>query len=464
MNVPQGFELDAPAQASNVPTGFELDAPSQDEGALVAAGRGALRNFPLAQQAAAAIAPINPFSEKGNYSDEMQHLTQAAEASKEAHRGAYGAGAVAGTVAPLLIPGVGEALEAAPVIGNAGLAAAQSQSDTNLTNPTRENAKDALVAGLVGGGIGAVGKGVRAISPSEKTLAANSTGLGFGFNARGAQNLLKGADPEADVIELGKWANNIQTDEGKTLAQYLRPGEKLKALGEIHDSAGKAIGDVINQVTPEKLPDIAPFRDQLDAIFQSVEDINPQAQQKIQGVLNRLDKLENSGKLDFTSLQKLKSNVGANMGDEPALQQAYGILAEYVDKTIDSYSKVIKDPELYQSFNLARVNYRNASRLLPILRKAEGRELAQGPLGNSGLLGMFGLAGGMAAGHPAAGAAGMAASAVGRPIANMVGRNAALRAVPYIPAMAKMLPGMSSAAQMELANALQDRFGKKEKE
>jgi hypothetical protein len=129
---------------------------------------------------------------------------------------------------------------------------------------------------------------------------------------------------------------------------------------------------------------------------------------------------------------------------------------------VDEYGKIIKDPAQAAKYAEAKLDYRNASKVLPILRRAEGRDLAQGPLGNSGLLGMFGLASGVAGGHPAAGAAAMAASAIGRPIGNMLGRNAALKAVPYMPAIAAGGRGLNQAAQTELADFLTSKLGKKE--
>jgi hypothetical protein len=420
--------------------------------------RGALRNVPLGQQAAAAIAPLNPFSQEKTYSKELEHLNQAAEQGKEQNPISYGVGALAGTLVPLAL-GQPEGIAANFGLG-AGINAAQSLSDENLSKaPSSDAMKQALIAAGIGGTLGAVGKGLQEIAPSENALGASMTGTGLGFNARGAQKLMGGADPEQDIYNLGKWANSAQTPEGKTLAQYIRPGDKLKAINDIHDAAGKTIGDIVDKTGKKISVSTKTLRDELTPILEQVQDINPQSEAKITGIFKRLDKLDSEpGKLDFDAIQKLKSHIGANMADDPAMQQAYGKFAQYANDTVDRYGLLIQDPRMREIYNAAKLDYKNSSQLLPILRKAEGREIAQGPLGNSGLLGMIGGAGALAAGHPVGAAATLAASAVGRPIINTLGRNVALRAVPKAAAIAGGGRGLNKVAQLELSNYLQNKF------
>ena len=457
MNAPTWEESeplqDAPAETPS----WEDSEPMPEQGMGESFARGALRNFPFAQQGAAAIAPINPFSQEKTYGAELKHLTEAAEQGKAQNPISYGAGAVAGTAAPLVL---GQPETLAGDIGlNAGLGAVQSASDANLTKPTGDQIKQALIAAGIGGGLGAVGHGLQAIAPSEKALGASSTGVGLGFNARGAQKLMTGADPEQEVYNLGKWANSATTKEGKTLSEYVRPGDQLKALGDIHDAAGKTIGGIIDEIGPKISVSSRTLREDLAPILEEVQDINPQAEAKIAGIFKRLDKLDaEPGKLDFNAIQKLKSHIGANMGDEPAMQQAYGKFAQYANDVVDRYSMLIKDPSKREAYEAAKIDYKNASKLLPILRKAEGREIAQGPLGNSGLLGMIGGAGALAAGHPAGAAAVLGGSAIGRPLVNSLGRNAALRSVPYAGKIAAGGKGLNRAAQLELANFLQNQY------
>src|ERR1700676_3698028 len=124
--------------------------PSNNLGGMAESfGRGALNNFPLAQQAAAALTP-------GSYSQNLASLNQKASASKAANPISYGTGAVPGSVAPLAIPVVGEALEASPVLGNAALGAANAVNNTDILRNPGEAARQAIQGGVVGGTIGGV--------------------------------------------------------------------------------------------------------------------------------------------------------------------------------------------------------------------------------------------------------------------------------------------------------------------
>src|SRR5579863_8620638 len=77
--------------------------PSELESGL----RGAANNFPMAPQAISAVEP-------GDYSKNLTDWNAKAAEAKAANPVSYGIGATAGTLAPLAIPGVGEAMEAAP--------------------------------------------------------------------------------------------------------------------------------------------------------------------------------------------------------------------------------------------------------------------------------------------------------------------------------------------------------------
>ncbi len=476
MNLPAGYEIDAPQRAdqftrvnsaSSAPTpppGYEIDAPVDAGGALEAGARGALRNFPFAQQAAAAIAPINPFSEKKTYSEEIKHLTDSAEASKAAHKVAYGTGAVAATAAPLLIPGAGAALEAAPILGNAAMSVIGSQSDTDLTAPTRENAKDAAIYGVIGGGIGALFNGAKNVLPlpTAEDVMAENTASGVGATARKLLGSgMMGKNPQADLAEMGNWLNTA--DEGKSLIHLTdKPGEILSKVQGVHDKAGAQIGALIDRIAPgNPIPhasitkDLYPIANELGTRIEG-------QQSNVMEVINEIKNLANNGELDISALNKIKSQVGKVSKDNPTMQRVYGALSDSVNNVVDEFGRIIKDPSVRGSFDKARVDYKNASRLIPILRYAEAKDLAGGAVGNSGLLGMFGLGAGVAAGHPVIGAAAMAANSVGRPIVNQLGKNIALKSVPYIPAAAEAAGKMSTAAQLELANALESKFKKKE--
>lgn len=443
----------------------QLNAP--DEGALMAAGRGALRNVPFAQQAVAGL-------ESGDYGQNLKGLVSGAEAAKVAHPVAYGAGAVGGTLAPMLLPVAGEALEASePVMagleaasgsgigGGAANAAAQSLSDANFKNLKPDDYKNALQSGLIGGTLGAATKGIQALAPSENNLASSMTGTGLGFNSRGAQKLMTGADPQAEVAGLGRWANEATTSAGKKISDELRPGDQIKILNQLHDEAGETIGNILKEVAPEASLPKASLTKDLYPLADELETLAPKEHGDVMGVINKINKLSDEGRLDLPALNKIKSFVGQAAQDNPTMARIYGHLSDSVNNAIDEYGRVIQDPSTRKVFDAARTNYRNASLLRPILSKWTGREMAQGPLGNSGLLGMIGGAGALAAGHPVGAAATMAGSAVGRPIANLLGRHAMLKGVPNAGAIAAGGRGLSKAAQLELANLLSSKFGGK---
>jgi hypothetical protein len=433
-------------------------------GALEASARGALRNFPLAQQAAAAIAPVNPFSEKETYGEELRHLTRAAEASKAAHPVAYGTGAVAGTVAPLLIPGVGAGLEAAPILGNAALGMIGSQSDTDLTAPTLDNAKDAAIAGTIGAAAGGIGKGIRALAPSAQDIQAGSTAAGIGTTPRKLLGSgFMGKNPQADLADLGEWINRAGPGGKPLIALADKPGEILSKVQHVHDVSGAEIGALIDRIAPDTPIPAAGVTSKLHVVADELNIISPEAEKKVLNLITKINNLQGEGKLNFDNLYKLKGLAWKAAKNDENVIPAYGVIADHINGMVDEFGAQIGDKGVRAAYEVSKHNYKNASRLLPILRYAEAKEIAGGPLGNAGLLGLFGLGAGVASGNPIAGAAAMAASSVGRPIANQVGRNAMMKTVPYMPQIAAAGNKLNTAAQLELTNALESKFGKKGK-
>jgi hypothetical protein len=397
--------------------------------------------------------------EKSNYTEELQHLTQAAEQGKSQNPKSYGAGAIAGTLAPMAIPVVGHALEAAPIMGNAALGAAQSLSDTNIKNLTKSDIANAGVGAGIGAVAGGIGKALGALAPSAEEAGASSSAKGFGMRARSGLRGM-GDDPQAKWLDLGNWANQAETPGGEKLVGLAkRPGEMLKAINEIKDDAGQTIGSVIKKINPNATIDKDELISQLQPMAKRFRISSPETVGSVNSLIEDIEGLAKSGDLNFKALHELKSAVGEGLESNPRLGLPYGVLSDTINNMVDQYGQQIADPAVKAAYDAAKLDYRNASLLLPTMRRAEGYELAQGPAGNSGLLGMFGLASGVAAGHPAAGAASMLGSAIGRPVANMVGRNAALKAVPYMPGIAAVGRGLNKAAQLELANALESQFG-----
>ena len=462
IDVPEGTD---PSQYAGMVDDVQAHYASTRQTPLETGARAALRNVPLGQQAAAMAAPVlNPLglADKPDYSGELAHLTEAAEAGKAQNPKSYLAGAAAGTLAPMAIPGAGEALEAAPILGNAALGATQGLSDTNLTQNPGEIAKQAAIGGVGGAVAGGIGKALTSVAPTAEQMAATSTGKGLGATGRRlvASGLLS-KNPDATMAALGNWIAKTATPEGEPLVSMAtRPGQFFDNVQALHDQAGKVIGGVIDEMG-EKLPvSVSRLEQDLLPVAKGMRISDPQARSQVLEAINVLKEEDEAGTLNFKVLNDVKGNIGEAVKNNPSMGQAYGKIADYIDKMLDAYTGLIKNPEMKENFSKAMLDYKNSSRILPILKYAEGRELAQGPMGNSGLLGLFGLASGVASGHPIGGAAAALGSAVGRPIANLVGRNAALKAVPMMPAIAAGGKKLNQAAMLELANALQNKFKK----
>jgi hypothetical protein len=203
-------------------------------GGLESFSRGAANNFPLAPQAIAGGEAL--LGDKG-YSENLSDWNAKAQAAKAANPVTYGAGAVAGAAAPLLIPGVGEALEAAPITGNALYGAANAISNTDLA----KNPKGALKQAVIGGGIGAGTAGlVGALTPGEGTLEniASKKAVQSVELPPGIVGAMSPAEREemADFIQ----GNNLV---GSNKSDILEQARKLSKgfgdkIGEIGDKAG----------------------------------------------------------------------------------------------------------------------------------------------------------------------------------------------------------------------------------
>lgn len=510
MNQDPALFSDAPAPEDSH---LFSDAPApEQQGPLESAARGALRNFPLAQQGAAAAAPLlNKFglSEKPTYGAELQHLTEAAEAGKAQNPKSYIAGAAAGTLAPLAIPGAGEALEAAPFLGNAALNAVQSQSDTNLTKPTMANAKEAGIAALIGGGLGKAGSMIKGapeaalaapaaeevapiaetaaklqpkaeingiavpnktvapdFSPSAERVYASNLAKGLGGTPRQLLKVFGKEDPVQSLNNLGNWMETAG-ENGKSLHGYLdRPGELLEKINNIHDKAGQTIGDIIDKVGVESPTAEAAGYPSTDkaGLMKELNDFalntaDPQTEARITKLIRTADHLETKKVSDFEMVQQLKEMAGKQIAKDSEMAPVYGALADRMSKTVDDYGAAIQNPELKAIYDKAKLDYHNASRILPILRYSEAKELTGGAAGHFSLRSLLSTIVNTAAGI------------TGAPPTEQIGKNIMLKTAPAARAAANRISqglnraneaskSMNTAAQMELANALQAKFGK----
>lgn len=169
MNLPKGYVLDGAkgVASSSVPAGYVLDATgaatSPDTTALGAFGRGAVGMLPLGSQAYAGVASA---AQNEPYAQERQELNQEIESDKLNNGGSRFAGQTAGVVAPLLIPGAGEALAAktlAQGIGTgaavgAGFGAGNAIDAEAIDHNDPEAIKSLLESIALGGASGGLGK------------------------------------------------------------------------------------------------------------------------------------------------------------------------------------------------------------------------------------------------------------------------------------------------------------------
>lgn len=158
---PSGFVLDE--DQSTPPDGFVEDTPST----LESAGHAFVNNLPFGGQLAAGAESLPGVGTGKDYSSNLEDWNKQTALDKQAHPYSYDVGAIGGAIAPIFIPGVGEALKAAPITGNAVLGALSAAGNTDLTKNTGEALKQAAVgAGIGGATAGILGK----LTPTPESL------------------------------------------------------------------------------------------------------------------------------------------------------------------------------------------------------------------------------------------------------------------------------------------------------
>ena len=448
------------------------------QGAIESGLRGAVRNFPLAQQAVAAASPVLGdigFTEHKNYGEELKHLTQAAEEGKAQNPWAYGAGAVAGSLAPLAIPIVGEGLTAAPIAGNAALGATQALSDINLAKDPNEAVKQGLMGGAIGGATaGVMGKvfpkGVKApvsaeapkvaapavedavlpvaqavkgantpkapgvvpnklgglavpdrkvasdFVPSADRIYASNLAQGMGGTPRQLMKVFGKKDPVQTMVGIGKWLETAG-EGGKPLNTLIdRPGELLEKVSNLHDSSGKVIGNLIDEMGPVVEVDNAAMLAELKEMFLSTADSGTRS--RINNIIKNVKINMKNGIDDFKILQNAKKMAGEQIAKDPEMGHVYGTLADRASSLVEEYGNSIKDPRAAASYAKAKLDYYNSSRILPILRYAEAKDITGGPGGHHTLRGLL------------ASIYNMSMEAIGVPEAGQLVKNAQMKLAP----------------------------------
>lgn len=300
------YQVQSPAGEMHVIDGPE-GASDQDiaqaaqqlfgQGKLEAFGRAAVNNLPAGGQ----LGALGTAALKGtNYSQGMEEFNKKIQEAKAEHPIAYGAGAVTGSLAPLAIPGVGEAMAAAPTLTGAGLGALNAVGNTDIAKEPTEALKQAGEGAVLGGAIGR-------LMPSGTKTAEE---LESYANKKGVQalNLRPGTlgIPDEELEDLGRFAHESDLIKGATQ-------ERAQKASDLLQQVGAQIGDIGAGAMP--LKDATPFVENIHNSLQDSASIygaeaNPEATIYRQGIAN----LQQPG-ITFDKLQQLKTAYGQRAFD-----------------------------------------------------------------------------------------------------------------------------------------------------
>ena len=301
--------------------------------------------------------------------------------------------------------------------------------------------------------------------PTAARINASMTAQGLGGTPRQQMKYILGKDPVKSLNDISKWMS--EADDGKSLIGLMdRPGELLPKVQSVHHSAGNEIGNIIERVAPGAKVDSEGLSEKLNSMLPGT--YNSKAASAIRKVARQIRGnaiVDEEGNVtgyqgvDFKQLQKIKSEFGKEAGERDAhyaVKDAYGEIAQHMNDAVDAAQAQVNDPAMLAKYLKAKFDYQTTSHLLPILIYQEAKELIGGPAGHFSLRGLLGT---------------LVGSAVGAPV--QVARNALLKsapaagraaeiAAPVAKAAGKGLSKIPQAAQIELANALESKYGKKE--
>lgn len=438
-------------------TDWKSDPVIEEPSKLESFGRGVGNNVPFAPQVIAAGESATGMGDEGGYSKNLADWNAKALAAKTANPKTYGAGAVTGTIAPLLIPGVGEALEAAPVVGNAALGAANALSNEDLTKDLSGNLKKAAIGAGVGGTLGkageVVGNAVSALKPAGARLEANATSNALNLGTFGVKRLAKGLEnPEQVMLRVNKEVNEL-------LPGFIElsdtAGSKFQKLTVLHDSAGKTIGSVVDSASEKmggKLPEADEAIKELEEAASKYNKLtsarNADAKAELTDTVTRMKELQQNGQLNFKALQDIKSDIGdayhnPNL-DNPGIDKSYHVLTDKMDKILDR----VEMPEMKKQFILAKKAYKLTSDLLPAMKRGVAREVAS----TGGGLTNAALGAGAIFGHPLTAGAGYAAKTAAKLAAPDFAANAVYKGINALKNVPNPIPPYTGQAANQILN------------
>lgn len=390
--------------------------------ALGAAGRGALDAIPFGNKAGAAIEAGLDSSPSGTYDKYLKELDTLVGADKEQHPVAHYAGETAGTLAPLAIPGVGEALTADSLAGRAavgaGIGAVQGASNNRdtaqLPSDVLKGAGVGAIAqplvGALGDAAGSIGKKVidsKLGDRASATLFSQTNGL----NPMALRKLASsaGEDPEAAVNAMADRLQKIVPDHYYSPTSSIN--DKYAILNDIKEKAGQVIGSARDEASKQALPEAQDAINELGQKAANWQDIaNPEGADNLKNAAAMLQAAQNKGQLNFDTMQAIKSKVGEGFNNpntvKPGTEEIYSTLSNHLDKALDRMAP--SNPNIDPAaFAEAKAKYALTSKIMPLMMRGAGREVnsAMAPIKALGAIGSIGL------GHPL-GAIGLGAKSV----------------------------------------------------
>ena len=371
---PTPQEVGTPNQPSN---GWDSTPPTEEElgpSKLMSAYRGAANNIPLIPQAIAAGTSLVTGGERP-YSQNLEDWNKQAGEAKKANPISYGAGAVGGALAPLAIPGVGEAMEAAPIASNAALGAANALSNKDLTKDLSGTLKEGTEGAVLGGALGKAGEYIGGkLAPAFESAAAKkglqSTGIGNKFLSE--MNPGEYGAAKDYVMANGLVGTNKEEILQKALQQQKEMGEKIGGIGKELDKAGvKASEDEI----------LGAF-DKLNAEAAKTETLeNPELRKQAiwnkKGANDILNKIGDDP--SWKSIQELKQAYGkaafTDTGEvkNEASKNVYFTLRDMLKNMTE---KAKANPNLPAEYKQALAGYHTIHPVIEGLQKAVGAERA----------------------------------------------------------------------------------------
>ena len=342
------------------PNDIAEEIPSELEATARGGAQGLSANWAPSAEAAVRHYLMN---KKGSYQDARKEALSRYQAAENAHPNYYHAAEVAGGVAPLLIPGVGAAFKAAPVLASAGLGALQGlggSDNEDLAGQAIDTAKGAGIGAAIGlGGKilgGVMGGGAKRIA-NERSAAA----LG---NERGTSGYF-GHDKIQSVGDYGL-RNKIVTASSdtkdmikKNIAINEKAGPRISEIADYLDSKNQrhfnpseTSGKMIDQLGDfQNNPLNAPRSKRLDKLVESVNMLN-----------------QNGENIPLLEPRRLKTDLGhiANWDrrkqsiNADMMKQAYGIVKSDINSAVEKGANAIGEPNLSPEFLRANSDYENS--------------------------------------------------------------------------------------------------------